>query len=108
MQVFGSKRPRLVALVVTVWAAVFAANAQTPFATQNVGSSSAERSLTLSGPSAGSPWIGGQIAYKFGGSSEFADNLLVAARLLYDIDVGSEKFHLPVMGNISDLTTDVT
>jgi hypothetical protein len=79
---------------------------QTPFATENLGSST--KPIHALGISAASPWVGAQVAYKFGGTNDFADNLLVSARLLYDIDLGESKIHLPVMGNISELTANAS
>jgi len=80
------------------------ANAQTPFSTENVSRSADKSQPTTQGISAANPWLGAQVAYKFGGTDEIADNLIVSARLLYEIDFGTSKFRLPVMGNISDLT----
>jgi hypothetical protein len=56
------------------------------------------------GLAANNPWLGSQVAYRFGGGDEFSDNLLVSARLLYEINLGSSKFALPVMGNVSPIT----
>jgi hypothetical protein len=59
--------------------------------------------------SADSPWAGAQIGFKFGNSGDFSDSVLVAAHLMYDVKVDAkDKFHLPVMGNIADLTTSST
>jgi len=59
--------------------------------------------LKNAGMAARNPWLGGQIGYKFGGSDEFADNLIASARLMYEIDLSSKKFQLPIMGNVSQL-----
>lgn len=57
------------------------------------------------GIGANNPWFGGQIGYKFAGSDDFSDNLLVSARLLNEIKLSKTdtRFHLPVMGNISQI-----
>lgn len=74
-------------------------NAQTPMSFANAGlSKTGEKGI-----SANNFWLGAQVGYKFGSSDGFADNLLVSGRLLYDVDLGASKFHLPVMGNISSL-----
>lgn len=74
-------------------------NGQTAFSVINSGS----RSNVAGGLAAKNPWVGAQVGYLFGDSEEFADNLLVSGRILYDIDLNSEKFELPVVGNISSI-----
>ena len=74
-------------------------NGQTAFSVLNSGS----RSNVAGGLAANNPWVGAQVGYLFGDSKEFADNLLVSGRILYEIDLNSDKFKLPVVGNISNI-----
>lgn len=79
--------------------------AQTPSSFQNSG----VRRAGAGGLAANSPWLGAQVGYKFGSSSDFADNLLVSGRYLHEIPFkNAGNFHLPVMGNISALKNDIT
>lgn len=80
--------------------------AQTPLAMKNLEHKS--RQVSGAGMSAANPWIGSQVGFKFGGTKEFADNLLVSAQLLWEIETNSETFRLPVMGNLGDLVTSAT
>src|SRR5262245_30637690 len=71
------------------------------------------KNAELNSVSGGNPWIvgsGSQVGYMFGGSEEFADALLVSANVLYDKDFKEEgsKFHFPIMGNISQITSAVS
>lgn len=81
---------------------VFESFAQTPNALIN------NKGTVNKAISAKNPWLGGQVGYKFGGSGEFADNLIASARLMYEIDLGSKKFVLPVMGNLSQLRDNLS
>jgi hypothetical protein len=73
-------------------------SAQTPRAVVNTG-----QDPVAAAASAGSPWIGSQVFYNVGGTDKVADNLLVAATLLYEIETGTRWVRLPVMGNIGNL-----
>jgi len=83
---------------------------QTPYGFTNVVSDAG-----AGGVAANNPWLGAQVGYKFGGTDSFSDNLLVGAKFLYD-PLGTNKdssgddrgWHLPVMGNISDLTANAS
>jgi len=75
---------------------------QTPSALVNT------KGVRNEGISANNPWMGGQVGYKFGGSGEFADNLITSARLMYKIDLGTKNFQLPVMGNFSQLKDNLS
>ena len=63
---------------------------------------------------ANNPWLGAQLSYGFGGSSEVADNFLVSARVLYDLldglgsGGGEGGFFLPVVGNLAPLLERVS
>jgi hypothetical protein len=101
---------KTIALIVAMCLYASVAIGQTPASTMNLGlpnGASNER-----GMSAANLWSGAQIIYKFKGSGDLADNLLVGARLLYEINLSDDekdqRFYLPVMGNISDLTAAVT
>jgi hypothetical protein len=74
---------------------------QTPFGSMNAGGAAAPEAL---GAAANNPWLGSQVAAKIGDSDDLADVFLVSARTFYDIDVGFERFHLPVMANLSPLS----
>jgi hypothetical protein len=78
------------------------ASAQTPNILMN------NKGRTNKAISARNPWLGGQVGYKFGGSGEFADNLIASARLMYDIDLGFKRFQLPIMGNFSQLRDNLS
>lgn len=89
--------------------------AQTPFFFRSLLPSKVNKTTIVNGVvntesvSPASPWAGAQIGYKFGESGDFSDSILVAAHLMYDVKVDpDDRFHLPVMGNIADLTTSVT
>lgn len=75
---------------------------QTPSALVN------NKGIKNEGISANNPWLGGQVGYKFGGTGEFADNLIASARLMYKIELGTVKFQLPVMGNFSQLKDNIS
>jgi hypothetical protein len=87
-----------------------AASAQTPFATENVGRSTPKQGSSATpstqGVSAANPWLGAQVAYRFGGTKELADNLFVAAHFINEIPTSWDRIHLPVMGNFSELSID--
>jgi hypothetical protein len=89
-------------LVVLFLFIYFPCTGQTPSAMIN------NKGVRNAGVSAKNPWLGGQIGYKFGGSGEFADNLLTSARLMYPIDIGTKNFQLPVMGNFSQLRDNLS
>ena len=77
-------------------------NGQSGFSILNTG----RRSNIAGGLPANNPWVGAQVGYLFGDSKEFADNLLVSGRILYEIDLNSPDtsgFHLPVVGNLSNI-----
>ncbi len=78
------------------------ANAQTPTAMVN------NKGNVSKALAAKNPWLGGEVGYKFGGSGEFADNLIASARVMYEIEFDSKKFALPVMGNLSQLRDNLS
>lgn len=78
---------------------VYSVNSQTAFSLKNSGNPS----NVAGGLSAISPWVGAQVGYLFGDSKEFGDNLLVSGKVLYEIDLNTDKFKLPVIGNISNI-----
>jgi hypothetical protein len=50
------------------------------------------------GIAANSMWLGGQLAYRFGGSDSFASDLLASGLFTYDTELG-KGWHLPVISN---------
>jgi hypothetical protein len=92
----------LVHCAIIVAACTCSAAAQTPFAVGNVAEPPAAPSIR--GASAGNPWFGAQLGYKFGASDELADNLLVSASFIYSIPLDpSRNFQLPVISNFAHL-----
>lgn len=87
-------------LLITVFCLGIILNAQTPYSFINIASDS---QVSTKGISANNVWLGAQIGYKLSGPGDFSDNLLVSGRLLYNIDINTTKFKLPVMGDISAL-----
>ena len=59
------------------------------------------------GASAFNPWVGAQLLNNFEGTGDFVDNLIVSARVLYEVKTNSTSFKIPVMGNISELKSDL-
>jgi hypothetical protein len=111
---FASRAP---SLLVPVLLAVLAspAVAQSPTATVSVRTESADEArergaaAQARGVSPVNPWLSGQLAYRFPGTSDPADSFLVTARALYWLDQADEPaaargWGLPVMGNVSGLS----
>lgn len=59
------------------------------------------------GASGFNPWLGAQLVHSFEGTGDFADNIVITGRLLYELKTSSKKFKVPVMGNISDLKSEL-
>ena len=59
------------------------------------------------GASGFNPWLGAQLVHNFEGTGDFTDNLVITGRLLYELNTSSQKFKIPVMGNISDLKSEL-
>lgn len=62
---------------------------------------------SAAGPAGFNPWLGAQLLLNIDGTRDISDNLIVSGRLLYQIKTTSKKFKIPIMGNISDLTSDL-
>jgi len=104
------KHSGIVAVLILAFGAA-TGTAQTPSAFRGI-LPPTERDVSVNGEtrtesvSPASPWAGAQIGYKFGNSGDFSDSVLVTAHLMYDVKLdASDTFHLPVMGNIAELTT---
>ncbi len=59
------------------------------------------------GASGFNPWLGAQLIHNFEGTGDFADNIVITGRLLYELRTSSKKFKVPIMGNISDLKSEL-
>ena len=61
---------------------------------------------------ANNPWaLAGQIGYKFAGPGDFADNLLVSGKTIYELPLdykASRGWHLPIVTNFASLAADVS
>lgn len=79
-------------------------SAQSPTAFMNNGG---RTKLLAGGESGFNPWIGAQLVHNFQGTDEFADNIIVAGKMVYEIKNESEKFKLPVFTNLSDLKSEL-
>jgi hypothetical protein len=90
---------RLILCAILCGSLAGALHAQGPRGYANV---SKEQS-TLAGASAGSAWIGSQVFYTIGGTNDPADNLLVSASGLFEINLGNSPIRLPVLGNFGQL-----
>lgn len=95
--VYGLTLGLLAVLTATPGTAVVS---QTPVGLRNTGRDlpTGEKAIA-----ANNPWLGAQVAYRFGGTDEFASNLLVAGQIVYPIDLGKSPVQLPVIGNVSTL-----
>jgi len=62
---------------------------------------------SAAGSSGFNPWLGAQLLLNVAGTGDVSDNLIVSGRLLYQLKTTSKKFKIPIMGNISNLTSDL-
>jgi hypothetical protein len=84
-----------------------AAAAQSPLALRNVGNGAAVSAAAFG---ANNPWIGAQMFYRVptGAKGGFGEHLLPAGNLMYEIQLGANKLHLPVMGNLAPIVESIS
>jgi len=110
--VSGDRIARRLLLSLVFAVAAGGAGAQTPRAVESIakggaGDDEGGERAGIESVAPTSRWVGAQIGYMFGGTNEFADNLLATGQLVFDVDMGEKPlFRLPIMGNISQLSVD--